>query len=186
MQPFEYRSVRLWSKESNRTRTGGRKRFFFNSRPRAPYGLRQPRRLNPVNPGPRGLPGVAEGRYYTRASAYTACAAASSIFCRFLSAARGALAALAQKKAIQKLACVHAPQTEAANERSWQRAAPYSTGPRQQSRVQSPTRSPRKLIWRQASILAPSDERARRRSARSPRRATATPPRGAPDAAGSL
>ena len=32
MQPFEYRSVRYWSKEINGTRTGGRKRKFFNSR----------------------------------------------------------------------------------------------------------------------------------------------------------
>ena len=31
MQPFEYRSVRYWSKEINGTRTGGRKRKFFNS-----------------------------------------------------------------------------------------------------------------------------------------------------------
>ena len=31
MQPFEYRSVRYWSKEINGTRTGGRK-LFFNSR----------------------------------------------------------------------------------------------------------------------------------------------------------
>ena len=26
---FEYRSVRLWSKDSNGTRTGGRKNYFF-------------------------------------------------------------------------------------------------------------------------------------------------------------
>ena len=39
MQPFEYRSVRYWSKEINGTRTGGRKTKFFNSRPRAPYCL---------------------------------------------------------------------------------------------------------------------------------------------------
>jgi len=45
MQPFEYRSVRYWSKEIDGTRTGGRKRKFFNSRPRAPYGLWRPRRL---------------------------------------------------------------------------------------------------------------------------------------------
>jgi len=32
MQPFEYPSVRYWSKEINGTRTGGRKRIFFNSR----------------------------------------------------------------------------------------------------------------------------------------------------------
>ena len=37
----------------------------------------RPRQWNPVNPCPRGVPGVAQGRYYTRASAYTACAAAS-------------------------------------------------------------------------------------------------------------
>ena len=29
MQLFEYRSVQYWSKESNGTRTGGRKRFFL-------------------------------------------------------------------------------------------------------------------------------------------------------------
>ena len=46
----------------------------------------RPRQLNPVNPCPRGLPGVAWGRYYTRASAYGAYAAASIIFGRFLSA----------------------------------------------------------------------------------------------------
>ena len=33
MQPFERRSVRYWSKESNGTRIGGQKRNFFNSRP---------------------------------------------------------------------------------------------------------------------------------------------------------
>ena len=49
MQLFEYRSVRYWSKEINGTRTGGRKRKFFNSRPRAPCGLWRPRRWNPVN-----------------------------------------------------------------------------------------------------------------------------------------
>ena len=38
MQPFEYRSVRYWSKEIDGTLTGGRKRIFFNSRSRAPYG----------------------------------------------------------------------------------------------------------------------------------------------------
>ena len=46
----------------------------------------RPRQWNPVNPCPIGLPGVAYGRYYTRARAYTAYAAASSIFGRFLSA----------------------------------------------------------------------------------------------------
>ena len=50
LQPFEYRSVRYWSKEINGTLTGGRKRKFFNSRPRAPYGLRRPHQWNPVNP----------------------------------------------------------------------------------------------------------------------------------------
>ena len=29
MQPFEYRSVRYWSKEINGTLTGGRKKYFF-------------------------------------------------------------------------------------------------------------------------------------------------------------
>ena len=43
MQPFEYPSVRYWSNEINGTHTGGRKRIFFNSRPRAPYGLWRPR-----------------------------------------------------------------------------------------------------------------------------------------------
>ena len=38
MQPFEYRSVRYWSKEINGTRTGGRKRNFFNSRRRCHDG----------------------------------------------------------------------------------------------------------------------------------------------------
>ena len=52
----------------------------------------RPRRSNPINPCQRGVPGVAQGRYYTRASAYAACAAASSIFGRFLSAARGGIA----------------------------------------------------------------------------------------------
>ena len=32
MQSFEYRSVRYWSKGINGTLTGGRKKFFFNSR----------------------------------------------------------------------------------------------------------------------------------------------------------
>ena len=77
VQLFEYPSVRYWSKEINGTRTVGRKRQFFISRPREPYGLWRPRQLNPVNPRPRGVPGVAKGRYYTRASAYTARAAAS-------------------------------------------------------------------------------------------------------------
>jgi len=43
MQPFEYPSVRYWSKEINGTLPGGRK-TKFNSRPRAPYGL-EPLRL---------------------------------------------------------------------------------------------------------------------------------------------
>ena len=55
----------------------------------------RPRQFN-VNPWSWGLPGVAQGRYYTRASAYTAHAAASIIFGRFLSAARAVLAALAK------------------------------------------------------------------------------------------
>ena len=33
MQPFEYCSVRYWSKEMDGTLTGGPKRKFFNSRP---------------------------------------------------------------------------------------------------------------------------------------------------------
>ena len=58
MQLFDCPSVRYWSKESNETLTGGRKRKFFNSRPRAPCGLWRPRRLNPVNPCRGGLPGL--------------------------------------------------------------------------------------------------------------------------------
>ena len=38
MQPFEYRSVRYWSKEINGTRTGGRKLIVFNSRLVGRYG----------------------------------------------------------------------------------------------------------------------------------------------------
>ena len=34
MQPFEYRSVRLWSKEINGTRTGGQKKFRDIAAPR--------------------------------------------------------------------------------------------------------------------------------------------------------
>ena len=59
MQPFEYRSVRYWSKEIDGTRTGGRKKKFFNSRAKADEATGRPRRLNPVNPCPRGVPGVA-------------------------------------------------------------------------------------------------------------------------------
>ena len=92
MPPFEFPSVRYWSKEINGTRIGGRKRNFFNSRPRAPYGQWRPRRLNPVNPCRIGVPGFAKGRYCTRASAYTAYAAAASILGRFLSAAHATLA----------------------------------------------------------------------------------------------
>ena len=55
-----------------------------------------PRQLNPVNPCQIGLPGVAYGRYYTRARAYIAYAAASSIFGRFLSAAHATLAVIGQ------------------------------------------------------------------------------------------
>ena len=40
VQPFEYRSVRYWSKEINGTRTRGRKRKFFNSRRRGGRGHR--------------------------------------------------------------------------------------------------------------------------------------------------
>ena len=47
----------------------------------------RPRQFN-VNPWPRGLPGAALGRYYTRAIAYAARAAASSIFRPILSSVR--------------------------------------------------------------------------------------------------
>ena len=77
MQPFLSRLVRYWSKETNGTRPGGQNNKFFNSRISAlPWAWRA-RRCNPVNPRRRGVPGVAKGRYYTRASAYTARAAAS-------------------------------------------------------------------------------------------------------------
>ena len=72
---------------------GPKKAFFFNRHRRWPWSTGRPRRWNPVNPRRRGVPGVAWGRYYTRASAYVAYAAASSIFGRFLSAARRAIAA---------------------------------------------------------------------------------------------
>ena len=52
----------------------------------------RPRRWNPVDSRPGGLPGVAWDRQYTRAIAYAAYAAASSIFGRFLSAAHGGIA----------------------------------------------------------------------------------------------
>ena len=59
MQPFEYPSVRYWSKEINGTLHGGQKNKFFNSRAEADDAPGQPRQLKPVNPWPRGLPGVA-------------------------------------------------------------------------------------------------------------------------------
>ena len=55
-----------------------------------------PRQWNPVGSWRGGLPGVALGRQWSRASAYTAHAAASIIFGRFLSAVRAALAAIGQ------------------------------------------------------------------------------------------
>ena len=88
MQPFEYRSVRYWSKEINGTRTGGRKTNLVIRGARAEDATGRPRQWNPVNLWPRGLPGVAWGRNYTRAIAYTAYAAASSIFRPILSALR--------------------------------------------------------------------------------------------------
>ena len=105
MQPFEYRSVRSWSKEIDGTRTGGRKRIFFNSRPRAPHGLWRPRQWNPVDSWRGGLPGVALGRLWSRASAYTAHATAYSIFWPILSADRGALASLGQVWVPRPLDC---------------------------------------------------------------------------------
>ena len=71
---------------------GVEKRLFLIRGAEAAVTTGQPRRLNPVDPCPRGLPGVGSGRYYTRARAYTACAAASIIFGRFLSAAHAFLA----------------------------------------------------------------------------------------------
>ena len=56
----------------------------------------RPRQWNPVGSWRGGLPGVALGRQWSRASAYTACAGASSNFGRNLSALRAVLAALAQ------------------------------------------------------------------------------------------
>ena len=92
MQPFESLSVRYWSKEINGTLPGGRKKNFLIRGAEAAVTTGQPRWFNPVNPCQIGLPGVALGRYYTRASAYAARAAASSIFGRFLSAAQLACA----------------------------------------------------------------------------------------------
>ena len=71
---------------------GAKKGIFLIRGRRRTMGPWRPRRWNPVNPCQIGLPGVAYGRYYTRARAYTADAAASSIFGRFLSAAHGDLA----------------------------------------------------------------------------------------------
>ena len=73
---------------------GTEKGHFLIRGRRAAMAKWRPRRFNPVNPCQICLPGVAWGRYYTRASAYTAWAAASSIFGRFLSAAHGVLAVL--------------------------------------------------------------------------------------------
>ena len=75
---------------------GVEKRLFLIRGAEAAVTTGQPRRLNPVDPCPRGLPGVGSGRYYTRARAYTACAAASIIFGRFLSAAHAFLAIFGQ------------------------------------------------------------------------------------------
>ena len=147
MQPLEYRSVRYWSKEINGTRTGGRKRKFFNSRRRGGRGHRPAAPAESCQSLPKRCPW---GRQWS--VPYT-CKCLHRIrrrFEHFWSISLSSPRRFSSFRPIQKLACVHAPQTEAANERSWQRAAPYSTGPRQQSRVQSPTRSPRKLIWRQA------------------------------------
>ena len=57
----------------------------------------RPRRFNPVNPCRGGVPGVAQGRYYTRASAYVAYAAAPSIFNRILSADHGLFSTVRSK-----------------------------------------------------------------------------------------
>ena len=53
MQPFEYRSVRYWSKEINGTRTGGRKTKFFNSRPTSRPGRGRPHRSTRSRTRPR-------------------------------------------------------------------------------------------------------------------------------------
>ena len=74
---------------------GVEKRLFLIRGAEAAVTTGQPRRLNPVDPCPRGLPGVGSGRYYTRARAYTAYAVASIIFGRFLSAAHGGIASFA-------------------------------------------------------------------------------------------
>ena len=105
MQPFEHRSVRYWSKEINGTRTGGRKTFFLIRGAQAADATRRPRQWNPVNLWPRGLPGIAQGRNYTCTSAYTAHAAAYSIFWPILSADKGALASLGQVWVPRPLGC---------------------------------------------------------------------------------
>ena len=76
MQPFEYRSVRLWPTEINGTLIRGRKNLFLDV---AILTLPPWRacRWNPVNSWSRGLSDVALGPYETCASAYTARAAAS-------------------------------------------------------------------------------------------------------------
>ena len=75
---------------------GAEKRIFLIRGRRCLPGPCRLRRWNPVNPCQIGLPGVAYGRYYTRARAYIAYAAASSIFGRFLSAAHATLAVIGQ------------------------------------------------------------------------------------------
>ena len=62
------------------TLAGAEKIIFFNWRIGRAKATWRPRRWNPVNPCPKGLPGVAWGRNYTRAIAYTAYAAASKHF----------------------------------------------------------------------------------------------------------
>ena len=65
---------------------GAEEDFFLIRGAEADDATGRLRRFNPVNPCQIGLPGVAQGRYYTRARAYAAYAAASSIFGRFPSA----------------------------------------------------------------------------------------------------
>ena len=62
---------------------GAEKGIFLIRGAEADEATGRPRRLNPVNPCQTGLPGVAYGRYYTRASAYTACARARGIIDHF-------------------------------------------------------------------------------------------------------
>jgi len=64
----------------------GPKKNFFKFAAEGALRFMRPHQWKPVNPCQIGLPGAALGRYYTRAIAYTASAAASSIFGRFLSA----------------------------------------------------------------------------------------------------